>query len=258
MKSLTFALCIWALALHANFNQTLYFHTREITPAVLESVEHHDIIFEIDLCYAHTAFNEHVKAGESYIGHPATFYSEKNHTFPKDTLSVDEFIEYAVSHPKLRVFIDIKDPLSMSDLERIVTAVGAHRCIAHAFVTEWCFSPDKKAYWADEMVDLKPLDELLTRLKVPLIANCYAHSDAFVKEHDIISKMVSRAKECKSVIGLGLYYNVLSIPDLSILEKINRAGYLAWINGNDPKIGNIPASVRYIAMCDTPALCTRL
>jgi hypothetical protein len=153
----------------------------------------------------------------------------------------------------MKVLIDIKDEATFPYLKMIATYLGSDRCICHAFIKDWTIVPPntvEEPHWYREDIDLKSLDELLMELKIPLIANCRGFSDGHIKTHHLVDQMIDAAKKHKSIICLGLYYPGVPLPDVGLLEKINDAGFYAWINGNisdpDKKIDHI----RSIKMVD--------
>jgi hypothetical protein len=230
-----------------------YFHALNAYPATLQSVCEKDVIFEIDLSYAHSAFNPYVQIATAYIGHPEEFYTQMEKPFPIDNVSLPLFIDFIKNHPSMKVLIDIKDEAVFPYLKMIVTSLGSERCICHAFIKDWTIMPPNTAeepHWYREDIDLKSLNELLMELKIPLIANCRGFSDDHINTHHLVDQMIDSAKTHKSIICLGLYYPRAPLPDIALLEKINDAGFYAWINGNITD-SDIPTDhIRSIKMVD--------
>ena len=237
----------------------MYFHTHKASSRELKAVDSLNIAFEIDLAWAHSSFNPHITKDAPYIGHPEEFYTKMGKPFPEDNVSLDEFVSFLKSHPGVKVLLDIKDEAVFPYVEIFVKAVGKERCIVHAFIKNWTRVPEGaivEPHWYREDIDLFALDALLSRLGVPLIANCRGFSDENIKKHDMIAKMLSDSKHCKSVICLGLYYPGVPLPNIEFLKKINAAGYYAWVNGNVEEFSKKIGSIKYIAMQDDCTYCT--
>lgn len=137
---------------------------------------------------------------------------------------------------------------------KMLPQISANNC-ENIISKDWTIIPlntVEEPHWYREDIDLKSLDELLMELKIPLIANCRGFSDDHIKTHHLVDQMIDAAKKHKSIICLGLYYPGVPLPDVGLLEKINDAGFYAWINGNisdpDKKIDQI----RSIKMVDHP------
>ena len=240
--------------------QILYFHAHHADGRELLAAGLLNLIFEIDLAWAHSSFNAYVEKGTAYIGHPEEFYTLMGRPFPVGNVSLQEFQAFCAKHPLMKVLIDVKDEAVFPDLEALVQAVGPERCIVHAFIKNWTALPEgvqPEPHWHREDIDLFALDRVLSRLRVPLIANCRGFSDGHVERCGLIAKMCSEAKKCKSVIALGLYYPGAPLPGAAFLKAINKAGYYAWLNGNEKGLQEKAGAVRYIGMMDDLNRCTR-
>ncbi len=234
-------------------NKIVYFHAPDASRCTLESIKDSDIIFEIDLSYAHSNFNEYISKGTPYIGHPEEFYTIMKKPFPKDNVSFDEFINFAINHPSIKILIDIKDKDAFPYLEKLVNSIGSDRCIVHAFIKNWTQIPNnisKEPHWYKEDIDLFILDELLTRLNVALIANCRAFNNKHVEDKNLLDLMINDAKKCQSIISLGLYLQNADIPKTNFLKILYKAGYYVWVNGNLRNIQEHIKNFKYIAMID--------
>lgn len=216
-------------------------------------VKDQDLIFEIDLAYARTAFRKEIRASQPYIGHPEAFYTIMERPFPEENVSLEEFLSFVLDHPRMKVLIDLKSIDALPFLEKMVHQIGKDRCLVHAFIKDWTIYPEgieKEPHWIEEDIDLEILDRALTNLNIPLIANCRGFSDVHVKENGLIDKILQDSQACSSIISCGLYYPGAILPDLTLLSKIQNGGYYPWINGNLLSEEELKKN-RYIAMCDT-------
>jgi hypothetical protein len=211
------------------------------------------IIFEIDLAFAHSAFREELIKESPYIGHPEEFYTRMGRPFPKDNLTCEAFLEFLEENPSLYVLIDLKDEACFPYLEEFVHKVGASRCLVHAFIKDWTYVPEgieREPHWYLEDIDLGRLDALLTKIQVPLIANCRCFNDDNIRRHSLLEKMIEDSKNSQSIICLGLYYKGAAFPEIEFLRAINDAGYYAWINANLKERDLLFCSIKYIGMSD--------
>ncbi len=240
-------------------DQFVYFHSHTATLKELQAAAEKNSIFEIDLAWAHSAFNPHVEEGKPYIGHPEEFYTKHGKTFPAANVSLDEFKSFLKAHPGMKVLIDVKDETVLPYLRELATAIGPDRCIVHAFINNWTQIPNEttpEPHWYREDINLFTLDAVLRELNIPLIANCRGFSNDHVERNDMISQMIRDSKACTSVISLGLYYPGAPLPDTRFLQTINDAGYYAWVNGNRPEYKGQIGSMKHIAMADEIGPCT--
>ncbi len=237
----------------------VYFHSHTVYSKQLEEACSLHPIFEIDLAWAHAAFHPSIINGKPYIGHPEEFYTKLGKPFPVANVSLEEFQDFLKNNPAVKVLIDIKDEATFPYLKEFVKAVGAERCIVHAFIKDWTLVPSEipvDPHWYREDIDLEALDKLLTSLGIPLVANCRGFSDEHVEANHLISKMGEDAKKYKSIVCLGLYYPGAPLPKTALLESINEAGYYAWINGNVEGYREKIGHVKHIAMSDEMSQCT--
>lgn len=243
------------------WNHLAYFHAPDACQKLLDSVANQNLIFEIDLSWAHSSFNSYVSQGHPYIGHPEEFYTKKGQRFPASNVNILEFQAFLLTHPSIKVLIDIKDETVYPFLKWFIQTVGAKRCIVHAFIKNWTHIPPNTAispHWYREDVDLFKLNDTLAPLHVPLIANCRGFSDANVEQNRLVSQMINDSKRCTSVVSLGLYYSGVPLPKIEFLQVFHDAGYYAWVNGNIPDIEKKLGKIRHIAMTDDVKYCTRL
>lgn len=245
------------------WSQLAYFHAPDASQKLLDSVAKQNVIFEIDLSWAHSSFNTHVREGHPYIGHPEEFYTVKKMPFPSNNIGILEFQTFLMKHPSIKVLIDIKDETVYPFLQQFIKAVGPERCIVHAFIKNWTRVPQnttRSPHWDREDVDVFKLDGILAPLKVPLIANCRGFNDANVEQNDLVAQMLKDSKQCSSVVALGLFYSktIGVLPEKKFFQAFHDAGYYAWVNGDiadlDKQLGNI----RRIAMTDHVEHCTQL
>lgn len=241
-------------------DQLIYFHSHTATPEELLAASIQRPVFEIDLAWAHSAFHPLIVKDMPYIGHPEECYTVLKNPFPEKNVSLQEFQQFLKSHPSLKVLIDIKDESVFPYLDLFVREVGSERCIVHACIKNWTVIPRGipiEPHWYREDIDLYSLDEVLSRLNVPCIANCRGFNDAHVQENGLLFKMLEDAKKCKSVVCLGIYYYPgAPLPRKEILEEINREGFYAWVNGNIKDFREKLKNIRYIAMSDDMKQCT--
>jgi len=239
----------------------IYYHAPKASVRELQAVDSRNVIFEIDLAWAHSSFKPQIKENTPYIGHPEEFYTKMGRPFPEDNVSLDEFKAFVKIHPNMRVLLDLKDEAVFPYVETFAKEIGKERCIVHAFIKNWTHIPPNitpEPHWYREDIDLFALDTLLSRLGVPLIANCRGFSDEHVKNHDLITTILEDTKKCKSVIALGLYFPGAPLPLTEYLVRFNTAGYYAWVNGNVQEFAEKIGSVKYIAMQDDSNFCTAL
>lgn len=243
------------------WNHLTYFHAPDASHELLDSVANKNLIFEIDLSWAHSTFNSYVREGHPYIGHPEEFYTKLGKPFPSKNIDILEFQNFLIKNPSIKVLIDIKDEAVYPFLQQFIQAVGPKRCIVHAFVKNWTHIPPNattEPHWYREDVDLFALNDILVQLNVPLIANCRGFSDANVKQNNLVSQMIEDSKRCSSILSLGLYYPGVPLPNIQFLHAFNDAGYYAWVNGNIPNLEKKLGNIRYVAMADRAANCTDL
>lgn len=241
-------------------NKYIYYHSHTATPQELSLASRYCPIFEIDLAWAHTSFHPKVLKNHPYIGHPEEYYTKGGNRFPEGNISLEEFQQFLKENPSVKVLIDVKDMAAFDYLESFVKAIGSNRCIVHAAIQNWRIIPSDvsmESHWHREDIELFALDDLLTRLQVPLIANCRGFSDEHVEKNALLQIMINDAKKCKSVIALGFYYPGVPLPKIEYLEKINEAGYFAWVNGNIDDFEKKLRNLRFIAMSDIMERCTR-
>lgn len=236
--------------------EILYYHSHTATRKELQAAAKANVIFEIDLAWAHNAFHPNLEKGKPYIGHPEEFYTVLKKPFPAENITLAEFVDFLKQHPRIKVLLDIKDQAVFPYLKEFVDAVGAERCIAHAFIKNWTIVPENvvpEPHWYREDIDLYALNAVLAPLKIPLIANCRGFSDQYVEKMGLVAKMLGDAKKCSCVICLGLYYPSAPTPRIDYLKAFNDAGYRAWVNANLPSIPGI----KTVGMCDDISRCTR-
>ena len=241
-------------------NELIYYHSHTASKEELQEASCLCPIFEIDLAWAHSAFHPSLIAGRPYIGHPEEFYTLMEKPFPAHNVTLQEFQEFLQENPAVQVLIDIKDATVFPYLEEFVRLVGAHRCIAHAFINNWVVMPEGflfEQHWYRENIDLFMLDSFLTRLHVPLIANCQGFHDDHIEGQKILDRMLFDAKKCNSIVALGLYYPGAILPKRELLEAIHHAGYYVWVNGNEEGFQERIGNICYIAMSDNIHVCTR-
>lgn len=238
-----------------------YFHAPDASRELLNSIANQNLIFEIDLSWAHSSFNSFVKQDHPYIGHPEEFYTKKGQKFPASNVDILEFQTFLLEHPSIRVLIDIKDETVYPFLKWFMQTVGTKRCIVHAFIKNWTHIPPNTTispHWYREDVDLFKLNDILAPLHIPLIANCRGFSDTNVEQNHLITQMIKDSKRCVSVVSLGLYYSGVPLPKIEYLQAFHDAGYYAWVNGNIPEVEKKLGKIRHIAMTDDVKQCTRL
>lgn len=251
------------LVFNKAWDHLAYFHAPDASQKLLDSVAKQNLIFEIDLSWAHSSFNAYVREGHPYIGHPEEFYTVKKMPFPSNNIGILEFQAFLIKNPSFKVLIDIKDETVYPFLQQFIKAVGPERCMVHAFIKNWTRVPLNTArspHWDREDVDLYKLDGILAPLNVPLIANCRGFTDAHVKQHDLVSQMIKESKRCTSVVALGLFYSktIGVLPDIRFLQAFHDVGYYAWVNGDIANLEKTLGSIRHIAMTDHAEHCTQL
>lgn len=217
----------------------VYYHSHITSPEHLEKAEQTCPLFEIDLAWAHSTFIDSIPCGSPFIGHPEEFYTKMGHEFPSENVTLDQFQSFMTTHTDVKLLIDIKDDttyMASNALEVLILSVGAPRCIVHAFIHQWTMLPEgslPEPHTYREDVNLHALDQKLTALGVPLIANCRGFSIENVEANNIVETMINDALLCESIVSLGIYLPAGSpAPDVRLLRAINNAGYYAWVNGN--------------------------
>lgn len=236
--------------------QIVYFHSHTATKQELEAAVGVQPIFEIDLAWAHNAFQTTLKKDSPYIGHPEEFYTQLGKKFPSENVTLAQFVAFFKQHPHIKVLLDIKDAAVLPYLEEFVHTVGANRCIAHAFIKNWTHVPvgvTPEPHWYREDIELSALNEVLGRLGVSLIANCRGFSDQHVEKLGLVSQMLEDCTTCSNVVSLGIYYPGAPLPKVDFLKAFNEAGYYAWINANLES----PPGLKTVGMCDDLSRCTR-
>lgn len=231
----------------------IYYHSHTATPKELKMAAMICPVFEIDLAWGHSSFHPSIAKGAPYIGHPEEFYTKMGNPFPADNVTLVEFQNFLKDYPSVKVLIDVKDEATFPFLKGFIKAVGAERCIVHAFIKNWTIAPE--LLWYHEEIDLFAIDKILSQLGVPLIANCHGFSDEHMEENGLIFKMIQDARRCKSVVSLGLYYPEAPLPNFKFLQLINKAGYYAWVNGNVDQFQEKIGEIQYIAMSDDMQKC---
>ena len=86
-------------------NNLVYFHSHTCTPDILNDAVDACPLFEIDLAWAHTAFNSAVTMGSPFIGHPEEFYTllgeEK---FPEGNVTLEQFLRFMNNNLHIKLF----------------------------------------------------------------------------------------------------------------------------------------------------------
>lgn len=109
-------------------NQPLvYYHAPKASLRELNAVNSLNVVFEIDLAWAHSKFKPQIKENAPYIGHPEEFYTKMGKPFPEDNVSLVEFIGFLKSHPGVRVLLDLKDKSVFPYVKTFVHEVGKDR-----------------------------------------------------------------------------------------------------------------------------------
>lgn len=246
--------CSTVRQLLTTIKQLKYYHSDAVTPEILDACRGKALIFEIDVAVSSDTSFKYTVANKPYIGHPSQFYDIPGRPFPEQNVTIDEFKQYVLKpeNRTLKILFDIKNIEVLGYVIEFAKEVGAGRCLAHAFIREWTKETpegiETHPHWVAEDMPLAILDEKLTEVGIPLIANCRAFNNEHVAKHGLIDEMARDAKQYKSVAALGLYLKESHNPKLEYLRAFNDAGYYAWINSNNDIAPY--EDIRWVGMCD--------
>lgn len=228
----------------------VYYHTRTVQEDNLSKAIEQKKSIELDIALDEEGI--FYNKGEFYIGHPVTFYTVSGYEF-HDNIALEKAVDILQENKNIFVVLDCKNIKALTIMGELVKKFGHHRCLFHAYASEWSVDPTNseikyEEQWKDEGIPLEKIAEFKKKNKIPVIAACMAVTEKRIKDNNLVNKMLNDVAGM-NIDCLSLYMQDTDLPPLQLARKISEAGYFNWINID--KITNQKMKgITYIGMTD--------
>lgn len=142
----------------------ILFHTHSATQEAIEHAITSGKSMDLDICVD--------ESGNPYLGHSKEYYEKSGEIQPK-TMPFWEAIEL-VSKTGIPVIVDCKHYDAWPVVEKVISKIGAHRCLVHSFATELKFDYEHNDHdYLTEWSPIKKLTEIKNKFPLATItASC--------------------------------------------------------------------------------------
>lgn len=156
-------------------------------------------------------------SGSPYLGHSKEYYEKSGEIQPK-SMPFYEAIEL-ISNSNIPVIIDCKHYNAWPVVKEVISKIGAHRCMAHSFVSEFKF--DYEYYDHDYLTEWSPIKKLAEiKNKFPeatITASCKFLPNDFLLSPEY-EKILIKIREILKNNGIDTV--CLNVPDETMSDKI--------------------------------------
>lgn len=214
----------------------IYYHTREITEAILSEAVSTSKSLEIDLASRGD--------GTIFVGHPDAYYRFHNKT-PYRNLPLEKIMA-RVKETDLLLVLDCKDAGALPKAIEIAQEIGPERCLFHAWSAHKAvhFTPYPRElvvepHWENEQLPWEGILAFKQQTRAPIILSCRGLTrDRLLRNrHIILSQIIETAQGNVDVINFNLPGN--EAPPREIMEELLRYDILTWL-----KIEHVPPEQR--------------
>jgi hypothetical protein len=223
-----------ALKLRKPFN---IFHTHVLDRKIMDAAIAAKKSLEVDI--AITA------EGSIYVGHPLSFYTNRNLPSPNN-LPLDDIVREAKA-AGLFLILDLKNIKTVAKAKEIVTGYGPENCLIHAFSKELSFRPwpaeveaIKEPNWEQEELPLDKLLDLSSTTGVPLALSCHGLTmERLGKEGEgILGRIVAIAR--RGILSISLSMPLDEETPLAAATNLIENGILPMIRFDETTPRNRP------------------
>ena len=187
----------------------ILFHTHSATREAIEHAIASGKSMDLDICVD--------EVGSPYLGHSKEYYEKSGETQP-ETMPFWEAIE-TISRANIPVIVDCKHYDAWPVVERVITQIGAHRCLVHSFASELKFDYEHNDH--DYLTEWSPIQKLASIKKsFPLVTT--TASCKFLPGNFLISPQYQNVLEqIREILVLGAVDTVcLNVPDNTMSDEI--------------------------------------
>lgn len=193
-----------------NINKSfILFHTHSATHEAIEHAIASGKSMDLDICVD--------ESGNPYLGHSKEYYEKSGEIQPK-TMPLWEAIEL-VSKASIPVIVDCKHYDAWPVVEKVISQIGAHRCLVHSFATELKFDYEHNDH--DYLTEWSPIKKL-TEIKNKFPLATTTASCKFLPNDLLLSaqyeKLLSDIR--KTLKDNGIDTVCLNVPDNTMSDKI--------------------------------------
>lgn len=185
------------------------FHTHSATREAIEHAITSGKSMDLDVCVD--------KSGNPYLGHSKEYYEKSGEIQPK-TMPFWEAIEL-VSKAGIPVIVDCKHYDAWPLIEKVISQIGAHRCLVHSFAAELKFDYEHDDYdYLTEWSPIKKLTEIKNKFPLATItASCkFLPNDFLISPQ--YEKILTKIREILKTNQVDTVY--LNVPDNTMSDKI--------------------------------------
>lgn len=204
----------------------VYFHTHEITQAVLDRVLIAGKSIEIDV-----SVHEN---GEVYIGHPPAFYAYKQLP-PPANLSLSAVLDQ-LQDTDVYIVLDCKDVRALPTVRKIIERFGVHRILFYSWIDELLFTPYSASmtiepHWLHEDLPILSVQQLYAATGVPIVLGCRGLSDAKLRQSwPMIYDRIVEVHEKTQCIGVHFNLPGFALPQAVHMRALIDEGIVPWVN----------------------------
>ena len=196
----------------------ILFHTHSATREAIEHAINSNKSMDLDVCVD--------ESENPYLGHSKEYYEKSGETQP-ETMPFWDAIEL-VSKASIPVIVDCKHYEAWPVVEKVISQIGAHRCLVHSFSTELKFNYEHNDHdYITEWSPIKKLAEIKNKFPTATTtASCkFLPSDLllFPKYNEMLTKIRKILKDNQiDTVCLNVPDNTISdrILDFFLVEKI--------------------------------------
>lgn len=185
------------------------FHTHSATRQVIEHAIMSGKSMDLDICVD--------ESGNPYLGHSKEYYEKSGEIQPK-TMPFWEAIEL-VSKASIPVIVDCKHYDAWPVVEKVISQIGAHRCLVHSFAAELKFDYKHNDHdYLTEWSLIKKLTEIKNKFPLATItASCkFLPNDLLLSAQ--YEKLLSDIR--KTLKDNGVDTVCLNVSDNTMSDKI--------------------------------------
>ena len=133
-----------------------YFHTHTVSVDILEAAVSSEAPRSIEFDIYRPAAPADAVAT---IQHPPLFYEYKGKPQPANVPLEEGIARFESGDPKAVLVLDAKSRLALDTIQGLVSRLGTHRVVIHAFAKEFAIEPlpegvEKQPHWVDESLPL--------------------------------------------------------------------------------------------------------
>jgi hypothetical protein len=211
----------------------VYFHTQIVNEHILMRSVHDKTSIELDV------FGLPPDGCSAVISHAPEFYEFRHITTPPSNIALWDAVNILKENADTFVVLDCKNIAAVPHVARIVSALGQHRTIIHAFCDELAFKPypdgTEEPQWKSEQI---PLDMLVdasfgdprSSQRCPVHVTCRALSLERIldPQSDVLNRIITTCCGKASVVSLWLHSD--EVPPPHYMDDLKQSGILTCVN----------------------------